>query len=221
MTKLILETKFQGKPNNFCKENMRYIKKKDLLGSVVIFILNMSREKEKPSEVKKEGKEWLLCGLEDSRNRLLDYIEENDVSDPGSMENSDLGGYSNPKVEKIDKRAVDDVYLSGKWEALVSPRKVDEVWNKIKSLVEDDKIWGAQVTTKWIREKKESEKHIIRVYTPNYLDENDVIRVGNLLKEHCEIEKNLCYKPDIYNILQVYSDKGDEMKLPREIRYEL
>jgi len=199
-----------------------YIKKKDLLGSLPIFTNNnMSSKNTTPSKVKEEGKEWLLYGLEDSRSRLIEYVAENDVSDPDSMKNTDLDGYNNPKVKKIDRRATDDMYLSGKWEILVLPEKVDDVWSEIKNMIDENKIWGAQVTTKWIREKKGSKKHIIRVYTPNYLDERDVMRVGTLLKDRCEIQKNICYKPDIYNILQVYSKEGDEMKLPKEIRYEL
>ncbi len=181
----------------------------------------MSSKNTTPSKVKEEGKEWLLYGLEDSRSRLIEYVAENDVSDPDSMKNTDLDGYNNPKVKKIDRRATDDMYLSGKWEILVLPEKVDDVWSEIKNMIDENKIWGAQVTTKWIREKKGSKKHIIRVYTPNYLDERDVMRVGTLLKDRCEIQKNICYKPDIYNILQVYSKEGDEMKLPKEIRYEL
>jgi len=163
----------------------------------------------------------LLCGLEDSRDRLNEYIEKNDVSDPKAMNNAELDGYDNPKVKKIDRRAVDDTYLSGKWEITVLPEKVDDFWREIRILVEKDKIWGAQVTTEWLRDKKDSEKHIIRVYTPNYLDKEDVMRVGNLLKERCNIPRKICYKPDIYNILQVYSEEGDDMKLPKEIRYEL
>ncbi len=197
------------------------MEKKDLLGSVIILTYNMSSNNAAPSEVKEKGKEWLLCGLEESRDRLIEYIEKNDVSDPKSMKNSDLGDYDDPKVEKIDRRAADDAYLSGKWEILVFEEEVDDFWVEIKNLVDEDKIWGAQVTTKWIKEKKDFEKHIIRVYTPNYLDEKDVMRVGNLLKDRCGIQKNICYKPDIYNILQVYSDEGDGMKLPKEIRYEL
>ncbi|MFW5928112.1 MAG: putative phosphothreonine lyase domain-containing protein [Thermoplasmatota archaeon] len=181
----------------------------------------MSTESKSPSEVKEEGKEWLLCGLEDSPNRLTKYIEENDVSDPESMKNTDLGDYDDSKVKKIDRRAVDDTYLSGKWEIQVQSENVDGLWEEIKKLVDRYEIWGAQVTTRWIKEKKDAEKHIIRIYTPNYLDEKDVIRVGNLLKDRCEIQKDMSYKPDIYNILQVYSKEGEEMKLPKEIRYEL
>jgi len=181
----------------------------------------MSRKRKDPSKVREEGKEWLLCGLEDCRDRLIEYIEENDVLDPDSLKNADLEGYDNPKVKKIDRRAVDDGYLSGKWEIQVQPEDVDGLWEEIEKLVDGYEIWGAQVTTKWIREKKEDEKHIIRVYTPNYLDEKDVMRVGNLLKDRCGIQKDMSYKPDIYNILQVYSKEGDGMKLPKEIRYEL
>ncbi len=200
---------------------MNHYKKKDLLGSGTIFVLNMSTETEKSSEVESEKKEWVLCGLEDSRDRLIEYIEKNDVSDPESMKTDHLDDYHDPKVEKIDKRAIGDCYLSGKWEVPVLPEKVDELWSEIKNLVDKNKIWGAQVTTEWIRDKKDSEKHVIRVYTPNYLDENDVMRVGNLLKNRCEVEEKICYKPDIYNILQVYSEEGEGMKLPEEIRYEL
>ncbi|MBS3782166.1 MAG: DUF1917 domain-containing protein, partial [Candidatus Thermoplasmatota archaeon] len=116
----------------------------------------MSPENTDPSEVKEKGKEWLLCGLEDSRNRLMEYLEKNDVSNPKSMKNRELKNYDDPKVEKIDKRAVDDGYLSGKWEFPILPEKVDEVWSDIRNLVEQDRIWGAQVTTEWIREKKDS-----------------------------------------------------------------
>ncbi len=181
----------------------------------------MSIKSKDPSKVKEEGKEWLLCGLEDSTDRLTEYIEENDVLDPESMKNTELDDYDNPKVKKIDRRAMDDGYLSGKWEIRVQPEDVDSLWEEIKMLVDRYEIWGAQVTTKWIKEKKDAEKHIIRVYTPNYLDEKDVMRVGNLLRDQCEIQKDMSYKPDIYNILQVYSKKGEKMKLPKEIRYEL
>ena len=83
----------------------------------------MSRERKKPSEVSEEGKEWLLCGLEECRDRLSEYIEKNDVSDPKSMDDDDLDGYKDPKVEKIDRRAVDDAYLSGNGRSLFFQKK--------------------------------------------------------------------------------------------------
>lgn len=181
----------------------------------------MSTEGKDPSEVKEKGKEWLLCGLEDSGDRLPSYIEKNQVSDPKDMDTEELKDYENPKVEKIDKRAVEDGYLSGKWEVPVLPENVDEIWTDLKELVEHNEIWGAQVTTRWIVEKRDNDTHTMRVYTPNFLDENDVLRVGKLLKDRCEIKKKISYKPDIYNALQIYSDEGEGMKLPKEIRYEM
>lgn len=175
-----------------------------------------------PSEIEDEGKEWLLWGLKKSRERLDDYLEMNEVLDPESMDKDEFSFPEDDlKAKDIDRRAVEDGYLSGKWEFSIPPRKVDEVWREIKKLVSDYKIWGGQVTTKWIREKKDVDDHIIRVYTPNYLDEEDVLRVGNLLKERCGIEEEILYKPDIYNVLQVYSEEGEWKKLPKEIRYRL
>ncbi len=174
-----------------------------------------------PSEAEKRGKEWLLCGLERSSDRLDKYLEKNDVTDPDEMEKKELDDYDNPKVKDIDERALNDEYLSGKWELSALPEDVDTIWNEIKRLVENEKVWGAQVTTNWIREKRDRDVHRIRVYTPNYLDEDDVLRVGELIKSKCDLDENICYKPDIYNILKVYSDEGEDMKLPKETRYEL
>ncbi|MBS3816389.1 MAG: DUF1917 domain-containing protein [Candidatus Thermoplasmatota archaeon] len=179
----------------------------------------MSEEDRYPSEVKGEGKDWLLCGLKRSGDRLEEYLEINDVSHPEKIKEDELPEEEEPKVKKIDKRAIDDEYLSGKWELTVSPEEVDDVWENIKRLISEGKIWGGQVTTRWIREKRDMDEHRIRVYTPNYLDEEDVLRVGNLLKDECSIEEQISYKPDIYNILQVYSEEGEDMKLPKEIRY--
>ncbi len=181
----------------------------------------MSVDGESPSNSKESCKEWLLCGLEDSSDRLPTYIEKNRVSDPEDMTFEELDGYDNPKVENIDRRAIEDGYLSGKWEFDVPPEEVDQVWSAVKELIEENKIWGAQVTTRWIMEKRDEETHKIRIYTPNFLDEDDVLRVGELLKNECEIEREISYKPDIYNVLQIYSEEGEDMKLPKEIRYEI
>ncbi len=181
----------------------------------------MSKNEVSPSKCEKKGKKWILYGLKDSKSRLEDYIKENDVSDPNSKDKIELEDYDNQKVKDIDRRALTDGYLSGKWEMEIDPKRVDEVWDLIKKLIDKNQIWGAQVTTRWIREERDLEYHMIRVYTPNYLDEKDVLRVGDLLKDKCGIEKRIIYKPDIYNILQVYSDKGDQMKLPKEIRHDL
>ncbi len=181
----------------------------------------MTESDKNPSEVREQGNKWLLCGLEKSGDRLENYLEENKVQDPEGMDKSELEGYENPKVKNIDERALDDGYLSGKWEFSVLPENVDNIWDEIKTLIEEEQVWGAQVTTKWIRKETDSNRHRIRVYTPNYLDKDDVLRVGKLLKNKCGIDEKISYKPDIYNILQVYSEEGEDMKLPKETRFKI
>ncbi len=181
----------------------------------------MKENGKNPSKVDDEGREWLLCGLENSEERLKDYLNMNDVLDPEGLEDDDLPEEEDPKVKNIDRRACSDGYLSGKWKLSVSPKNVDGIWNEIRKLISKGKIWGGQVTTEWIRKKRNQDEHHIRVYTPNYLDEEDVLRVGKLLKEKCDIDEEIRYKPDIYNVLQIYSDEGKERKLPKEIRYRL
>ena len=174
-----------------------------------------------PSRCNDEGKKWILCGLERSEDRLDEYIEENNVERSYPQDKVESKNYDNEKVKKIDKRAIDDGYLSGKWEVKIDTKRIDDIWEIITKMVDENDIWGAQVTTNWIRQEKSIDPHMVRVYTPNYLDKNDVIRVGELVKKRCDIEKKIRYKPDIYNILQVYSDEGEINKLPKEIRYEL
>ncbi len=176
-----------------------------------------------PSQADEEGKGWILCGLKKSEERLEDYLDINDVRFPkkADEEEEHFSEVVDPKVKKIDKRAIDDGYLSGKWELAISPKKVDDIWISIKELIHEYKIWGGQVSTRWLREKKDMDEHMIRVYTPNYMDQKDVMRVGRLIKKRCEIKKNMLYKPDIYNVLQIYSEEGEDRKLPKEIRYKL
>lgn len=181
----------------------------------------MKEQNELPSKVEEKGREWLFCGLKDSEERLEEYLEMNDALDPESLGKSELPDEEDPKVRKINKRAAVDGYLSGKWEFSVPPKNVDSIWSEIKKLISQGKIWGGQVSTEWIRKKQKRDEHTIRVYTPNYLDEEDVLRVGELLKKRCNLKEEICYKPDIYNVLQIYSDEGEKRKLPKEIRYKV
>lgn len=173
-----------------------------------------------PSKSEEKGVTWLTLGLERASDRLDEYIEKNDVIHPDNLKEKHLPEMDDPKVEKIDHQAKDDGYLSGKWIIQVKPENIDEIWGIIDDLVSNSLIWGAQVSTKWLREKREENNHFLKVYTPNYFDEVDVLRVRRLLKEECNIHEEIVYKPDIYNILGIYSGKGDLIELPQEERYK-
>ncbi|MFW6144075.1 MAG: hypothetical protein ACOC55_00705, partial [Candidatus Natronoplasma sp.] len=79
-----------------------------------------------PSEADTEGREWIVSGLKKSGERLEKYMEVNEVEDPNEMD-EDKSSFpeEDPKVRKIDQRAVKDGYLSGKWEITIEPQKVD------------------------------------------------------------------------------------------------
>ena len=177
------------------------------------------QSEEYPSKSDKEGVTWLTVGLERASDRLNEYIEKNDVIHPDELEEKHLPDTDEPQVEKIDLQAKDDGYLSGKWIIQVKPEKIDDIWKILDELVSNSLIWGAQVSTKRLRKKKDEDHHVLKVYTPNYFDESDVLRVRRLLKEKCDIHEEIVYKPDIYNILGIYSGEGDLIDLPEENRY--
>lgn len=189
------------------------------MGIKIVFIVIQLQSEEYPSKSDKEGVTWLTIGLERASDRLNEYIEKNDVIHPDDIEEEHLPDTDDPQVEKIDLQAKDDGYLSGKWIIKVKPENIDDIWKILGELVSDSLIWGAQASTKWLKDKKDQDEHILKVYTPNYFDD-DVLRVRRLLKEECDIHEEIVYKPDIYNILGIYSGEGDLIDLPEENRYK-
>jgi len=190
------------------------------LGKKIVFIVIQLQTEKYPSKSEEEGETWLTLGLERASDRLNKYIEKNDVIHPDNLKEEHLPETDDPQVEKIDLQAKDDGYLSGKWIIQVKPEDIDDIWGTLDELIKDSLVWGAQVSTKWLREKKDEDDHILKVYTPNYFDEMDVLRVRKLLKDECDIKEEIVYKPDIYNILGIYSGEGDLIELPEENRYK-
>ena len=117
-------------------------------------------------------------------------------------------------IDEISKKTG---LLSGKWLIYVQREHVDKLWNEIQKLADEDKIWSAKVSTSahpWASEGK----HVICVYTENYLDERDVIKTREVLRQ-IGIENRLTYKPDIYTLLGIYSDNKKSFNLNRVTRY--
>lgn len=117
----------------------------------------------------------------------------------------------------IDEIAQKTGLLSGKWLIFVQKKRVDGIWEKIWELANEEKVWGAKVSTS-VHPWASRGKHVICVYTMNYLDEEDIMRVRETLRD-IGIESRLYYKPDIYTLLGIYSDNKESFNLRRTTRY--
>jgi hypothetical protein len=99
--------------------------------------------------------------------------------------------------------------LSGKWLIYVSRSNVDEVWKSLSSNIETGKLpCNAKVsTTKSNPLADQKEKHVICVYTPDYLFRDDVRQCRLLLKQ-LGFEARLYYKPDVFTYKRMYRITG-------------
>ncbi len=106
-------------------------------------------------------------------------------------------------AEALDSLARRTGILGGKWLVYRPHADIDDAWKLVAKAVFDRTLGaGAKVST--INEPLSKRRHVICVYTRNYLDLEDVRRVRGLLREMGFTEA-LCYKPDIYTYLNIYS----------------
>lgn len=102
---------------------------------------------------------------------------------------------------------------SGKWLIFVPVEEVDEVWAKIKNAVVDGllgnrakvaSIYGARVD-----KFTGSKRQVICVYTYDWTDEEDVMRIREELRK-LGITETLSYKADADTMAGKYHDKGNK-----------
>jgi len=106
-------------------------------------------------------------------------------------------------VEKIDKLAQKSGILIGKWLIYRSNSEIDTVWKTIaKSTFNRELGMSAKVSTAMQKNKR----YVICVYTEDYLNLEDVMRVRKKLRL-LGFTDELCYKPDIYTHLGIYYRK--------------
>jgi len=116
-------------------------------------------------------------------------------------------------VEAIDKLAVRTGILGGKWLVYRARDEIDSTWLTIARATFNRTLGsGAKVST---AEEDETKRHVICIYTRNYLDFDDVKRVRGLLRD-MGFTESLCYKPDIYTYLEIY--KGTTKLSPCRFR---
>lgn len=90
----------------------------------------------------------------------------------------------------------------GKWMLFIKPQWVNQAWGKIKSGIAKGELWDAKVTT-----NNPGRRHAIMIYTKDYTDLEDVIRVLNYL-ERTRLKPNninIRYKADWQTRAGIYS----------------
>jgi len=86
---------------------------------------------------------------------------------------------------------------SGKWLIFVKPENVDEVWRKIKKATENGKLGNcSKVATARPSTLAKSRAKVICVYTYDWKDEKDVMRIRGELRK-LGITNKIPYKADI------------------------
>ncbi|WP_175151326.1 putative phosphothreonine lyase domain-containg protein [Paraburkholderia ultramafica] len=90
---------------------------------------------------------------------------------------------------------------TGKWCIFAPSSDVDQAWAKIKGAVEGDKLLFAKVSTALRSMGRDG--HVICVYTRDWTDKQDLLRVREVLRSLGFVEE-LGYKRDIDTFNRIY-----------------
>jgi len=114
---------------------------------------------------------------------------------------------------KIAKRKPPETYifLGGKWLIFTPRSMVDEIWEKISSAIESGNLpYHAKVATAKESPFRQDDRHVICVYTPNFLYRDDVRNCRIVLKK-LGFQSKLYYKPDIFTLKHMYRIYGSKI----------
>jgi hypothetical protein len=107
-------------------------------------------------------------------------------------------------------RRVDDERV-GKWLIFIPPGEVDDAWRKIRDETARGMLGiSAKVSTARLNPDSHSERAVIYVYTRDWADETDVMRVRERLRDLGFLER-LGYKRNIETYRGEYSEEGKKV----------
>ena len=151
-----------------------------------------------------------------------DYFSEHGVTRPEDVQADDLPPAENDAIQQIDHDALEAQKTIGKWQVTGSAERIDELWPELVAEAEAGTIWAVKaMTTFGYEELAMYDEYILTVYTPNYFDRRDVIRVREHLRDTHDVTHELYYKPDIYTAKGVVADTVEEFGLSAPARYIL
>ena len=91
--------------------------------------------------------------------------------------------------------------MTGKWCIFVPRAEVDAAWEKIISALEQNQLWCAKVSTALRIMSRDT--HVICVYTTNWTDTQDLMRVHDVLRTLGFVEEP-GYKRDVDTVRKIY-----------------
>lgn len=143
------------------------------------------------------------------------HIFSNRVYAPRTENEGYLRGIDYAAIHAFTRHKDDLTPLFGKWLVYVDEEIVDSVWNKFSRDIENGKLpYRAKISTRkenpFLPDKPKS-KHLICIYTPNFLWRENLREVRLVLRDYGFREK-LHYRPDIITILQMGSVEGSKFR---------
>lgn len=175
-----------------------------------------------PLEITESEQYWLRSrDVSDSPTIGGDeYFNRYDVTRQENVQANELPPAETDAVREIDREALDEEKLIGKWQVTGSPERIDELWPALVADAEGGLIWAAKaMTTYGYQNLPMYDEYLLTVYTPNYFDRDDVYRVRTHLREEHDVTHELYYKPDIYTANGIVADTADEFGLSAPPRY--
>jgi len=140
-------------------------------------------------------------------------ILSNKPNTPKTQADKFLMAIDHAAIDAVTTNPKNPFVLFGKWLIQTNRNEVDGVWRRIACDIENGKLpYRAKVSTarKNLSLKDTPKgKHLICVYTPNYLWREDV-RTARILLRKSGFHSRLFYRPDIITILELGSVAGTD-----------
>lgn len=175
-----------------------------------------------PLSITEEEQYWLQSrDVSDSPTVGGDeYFERHEITRAENLTTDDLPPAESEPVREIDREALDQEKVIGKWQVTGTPEHIEELFPDLVADAEAGTIWAAKAMTAYGFENLPMyDEYLVTVYTPNYFDNEDVERVREHLREEYGISHELYYKPDIYTAKGITSETVEEFGLSEPARY--
>jgi len=147
------------------------------------------------------------------------YFDTHDVPGADEMTRDDIPPTEDDAVREIDRDALDQSKLIGKWQVTGSADSIEELWPNLLDDAVEGTIWAVKAMTQTGYQELPYDDYMLVVYTPNYFDQDDVFRVRDHLREAHGVTHEIYYKPDIYTAKGIVAETAAEFGLSKPARY--